>query len=80
MCIFAFGLFSSPCNFFHVVYPFGFSAIFLFVLILGSKIVLFPSLLVVGISSCIPHLFAGRIFFLCFEMSCFVCIIYYCII
>ena len=50
-----------------------------FVSIFCSEIVLFPCHPVVGMSSCILLLLAGRIFFRCFGMSCFVCIVLSCL-
>ena len=75
MCISAFGPSSSLSNFFHhIVYPFGFFKCVL-VAIFYSKIVRFLLHLVIGIFSC--HLFplVDRIFFRCFGMSCFFCIV-----
>ena len=69
-CIFAFAPSSSSSNFF-VAYPFGFFCYVLFVPIFYFEIVLFPCHPVVGLSSCILPLLAGRICFLCFGMSCF---------
>ena len=34
---------------------------------------------VVGMYSCILHLLAGRIFFHCFRMTCFICIVWSCL-
>ena len=69
-CLRAF--FESLQLFFHVVYPFGFSIMILSVPIFCSKIVLISLLLVVGMSSHILSLLAGRVFSHCFGMSCFV--------
>ena len=58
--------------FFHVVYPFGFSVMF-------SPFPYFATNFfhpVVGMSSCILPLIAGRIFFRYFGMSYFVCIVF----
>ena len=58
--------------FFH---PFGFFCYVFSVLIYCSKIVLLPLHLTVGMSLWIILLFADRIYFHCFEMPCFVCLI-----
>ena len=77
-CIFAFGPSSSPSNSFPML--FIHSAFLLCSLrsYICSKIVLFPYHTVVGMCWCIHPLLADRIFFLCFGMSCFVCIVLFC--
>ena len=49
---------------------------YLYISIFCSKIVLLPSHSVEGMSSHLSPLFAGRIFFCCFGMSCLVCIVW----
>ena len=75
MGISAFGSSSSPSSSpVILVYPFCLFVVFLVVIFL-SKIVRFLLHLVVGIFSCHLLLVVDRIFFHCFGMSCFVCIV-----
>ena len=70
-CIFALGPYSSPCNSFSILFiHLAFLICFLSSHILRHSFV--------GISSRITPLLAGRIFFRCFEMSFFVCIVWSC--
>ena len=55
--------------------PIRFFCYILYIPIFYSKIVLLPSYSVVGISSYLFPLLAGRIFFRCFGMFCFACIV-----
>ena len=77
--IFTLGLYSSPCNFFSMLFIHSaFLLCFLRSHIL-LKIFLFPCHPVAGMSSCILPLLTGRIFFRYFGMSCFVCIVLSCL-
>ena len=71
--------FSSPSNSFSMLFihsAFLICSLRSYILLRNS----FASLsLVVGISSCILPLLAGRIFFRCFGLSCFVCIVLSCL-
>ena len=76
-CIFALGLSLSSWNSFFILFI---HSVLMFCL-LPSYILLvfFPSHPVIGMTSLIPPLLAGRIFFRCFGMSCFVCLVWSCL-
>ena len=74
--IFAFGPSSIPCYSFQCCLSFRLFYNDFYVPIFCSKIVLLPSRSVVGISSHLFPLLAGRIFFCCFGMFYFVCIVW----
>ena len=71
--IFAFGPFSSSSNIFLCCLFIRIFCYDLSVPIFYSEIVFLSIYLVVSMFSCILPVFADRIFFICFRMSCFVC-------
>ena len=73
---FAFEPSSSPYNSFSMFTRLDFLLWSLYVPIFCSKTVLLSSHSVVGMSSHLVSLLAGGIFFRCFGMSCFVCIVW----
>ena len=78
MWIFTFRLSSSFCNSFFISFIYSAFCYDPSIPIFCSKIVLPPLHLVAGLSLHFLSLHADRIFFRCFEMSYFVCIVWSC--
>ena len=78
MCIFALEPSSSPSLFPDCISIWLFCYV-LFVSLFCLRIVLLACHPVIGMSSCILLLIVGRIFFRCFGMTSFFCIVWFCL-